>query len=589
MKPAEYWEKRSEQIAKRQFDKADAYEVEQRKEYARAATAIKRDIETFHARYAIENGVDMAEARKILTKGELKEFKMTLEEFTAKAKDNADGRWTQELNNTYYKTRITRLEALQLQINHRIEMLEGKRQRDTGDLLSDIYQDTYYRNVFELQRGMGVGVSFGRIDDEGLEKILGTKLDGRNWSQRIWDDRSKLRQQIQTKLSQAFIRGDTVDRAIRDVTERLNVSRSNAERLIQTESSFFVGQATMAGYAASSVVQKYELLATLDSKTSQTCREMDGKTFPLSEAQVGVNYPPLHVRCRTTTVAAFEDDEDPGERIARNSDGSSYYVPGNMSYLDWKKQYVDSPDDDIIKPESINKTFESIIDKAPGIKPEYKEALTERFSSGSTTAQRVFLDYVKDNAVADSSYKAGAHYSPVDRVIRLDFDEDLNNPRGRAAIFFHEMGHYVDNLAAIQKTGKATYDGVSHINIGGIEAKDFKKAILRDVQDYMQNYSKDKGLDLRSAQFEISLALAEGNGALQSAVSDIYGGVTKRRIQGRYGHSPKYWQQLPNAIEKEAFAHMFEASFDPTGKRAELMQKYLPKSFALFHKILEEI
>ncbi|MDN4069253.1 minor capsid protein [Paenibacillus vini] len=589
MKSAEYWKKRSEQIAKLQYDKADAYEIAQRREYTKSKAAIKRDIETFYARYAIENGVDMAEARKILTKGELKEFKMTLEEFTAKAKDNANGRWTQELNNAYYKTRITRLEALEMQINHRIEMLSDKRQTETGKLLGDIYKDTYHRNIYELQRGMGIGVSFAQVDDEGLKTILGAKLDGRNWSQRIWDDRSKLRQQIQTKLSQAFIRGDTIDRAVRDISERFDVSRSNAERLIQTESAFFVGQATKAGYLASGVVQKYEILATLDSRTTEVCRSLDGHLFLVSEANVGVNYPPLHVRCRTTTVAAFEDDEDPGERIARKPEGNSYYVPGNMSYMDWKKQYVDSPDDDIIKPESIIKTFEAIIDKAPGIKPEYKEALTERFNSGSTTAQRVFLDYVKDNAVADSRYKAGAHYSPVDRVIRLDFDEDLNNPRGRAAIFFHEMGHYVDNLAAIQKTGKATYDGVSHINIGVIEARDFKKAILRDVQNYMQNYSKEKGLDLRSAQFEISLALAEGNGALQSAVSDIYGGVTKRRIQGRYGHSPKYWQQLPNAIEKEAFAHMFEASFDPTGKRAELMQKYLPKSFALFHKILEEI
>lgn len=584
MKSAEYWKKRSEQIAKLQFDKADAFEVAMRKEYARATMEIKRDIETFHARYATENGVDMIEARKILTKGEHRDFKMTLEEFIEKAKDNADGRWTQQLNNAYYKTRISRLEALQLQINQRIELLTGKRQAGTGELLGDIYTDTYYRNLYELQKGMGFGTSFAKIDDAGLQAILGSKLDVRNWSQRIWDDRTKLKQQIQTKLAQAFIRGDTADRAIRDVVERLNVSRSNAERLIQTESAFFVGQATKAGYIESGIVKQYELLATLDSRTSPICRELDGKMFPVSEAQVGVNYPPLHVRCRTTTVAAFGDDEDPEERFARDPQGKYNPVPGNITYEEWKKQYIDSSDGDIIEG-----NFSALIEKIPNVSPEYKKSLEERFAAGSSTSKRVYLDYVTDNVVKDSRFKSGAHYNPLEQVINMDFEDDLKNPRGAASTFFHEFGHYVDNMAAVRKLGKSTYDGVSHIDLDGIANSAFKKAILRDVQEYMQNYARSKGLMLREAQLEISLALSEGNGALHSAISDIFGGATQLRVRGLYGHPKKYWEQLPNALEKEAFAHMFEASFDPTGKRAELMQQYLPKSFELFKQILEVI
>ena len=350
MKSAEYWQKRSEQIAKLQYDKADAYEVAQRKEYARATMEIRQDIETFYARYATENEINMAEARKILTKGEHRDFKMTLEEFIDKAKDNADGRWTQQLNNAYYKTRISRLEALQLQIGQRVELLAGKRQTGTGELLGDIYKDTYYRNLYELHKGLGFGSTFAKVDDRGLESILGAKLDGRNWSQRIWDDRTKLKQQIQTKLSQSFIRGDTADRAIRDVAERMDVSKSNAERLIQTESAFFVGQATKAGYVASGVVKQYELLATLDSRTSLICRELDGKVFPVSEAQVGVNYPPLHVRCRTTTVAYFGDEDDE-ERFARDPQGKYSPVPGNITYTTWLRENVpkETPREEVAK------------------------------------------------------------------------------------------------------------------------------------------------------------------------------------------------------------------------------------------------
>jgi SPP1 gp7 family putative phage head morphogenesis protein len=406
MKSAEYWKKRSEQIAARQFKQADDYELEQRMEFDRATVTIKRDIEAFYARFAKNNEIDMAEARKLLTTGELKEFKMTLKEFTAKAKDNADGQWTKELNNVYFRTRVSRLEALLVQINQQVEMLVGSRQAGTGALLGGIYKDTYYRTLYELQKGTGIGVSFARIDDDGLKTVLGAKLDGRNWSQRIWDDRTKLRQELQTKLSQSFIRGDSVDRTVKDVTERMNVSRSNAERLVQTESAFFTGQATMAGYKESGVVQKYEVLSTLDSRTTPICRDMDGKVFPLSEMQVGVNYPPFHVRCRTTTVPYFDDEIDPGERIARDADGKTYYVPGDITYPEWEKQYVlssEPPKGDIIKPPEYW-TFSSpdaVRSWVSEVSPEWRKSLTD----------------VETNAIRTYT---GSSYTKINRNLRED-------------------------------------------------------------------------------------------------------------------------------------------------------------------------
>lgn len=96
----------------------------------------------------------------------------------------------------------------------------------------------------------------------------------------------------------------------------------------------------MDSYKESGVVDQYEILATLDGITSDVCREMDGKVFKLSEQEVGVTYPPFHVNCRTTTVPYFDDEDDVGERIARDEDGQAYYVPGDMTYEQWKKDHV---------------------------------------------------------------------------------------------------------------------------------------------------------------------------------------------------------------------------------------------------------
>jgi SPP1 gp7 family putative phage head morphogenesis protein len=340
VKPSEYWQKRSEQVAQRQFAKADKYAASLGREYGKAMQDIQRNIEIFYQRYAINGEVSMAEARKMLSGKELTEFKMTLEEFTAKAKDNADGRWTQQLNAVYYRIRVSRYEALQLQIRQQVEMMAGNRQKELRELLADTYEDTYYRTLFEIQRGTGLGASFARIDSDGLEKILQTEFAGSNWSKRIWGDRDKLTSELRTKLAQSFIRGDRIDRTVKDLSARLGVSRSNAERLVQTESAFFVGEATAAGYEESGVVDQYEILATLDNRTSAICQSMDSRVFNLSEREVNISYPPFHARCRTTTVPYFDDEIDVGERIAKDEGGSTIYIDSNITYPQWKKKYL---------------------------------------------------------------------------------------------------------------------------------------------------------------------------------------------------------------------------------------------------------
>lgn len=85
-------------------------------------------------------------------------------------------------------------------------------------------------------------------------------------------------------------------------------------------------------------VEEYEFSATLDTKTSQTCRHQDGKHYKVSEAVPGVNYPPLHPRCRSTTLVYRENKE--GTRSARDSDGKAYKVPANLTYNEWYEKYV---------------------------------------------------------------------------------------------------------------------------------------------------------------------------------------------------------------------------------------------------------
>lgn len=340
MKSAEYWQKRAEQVANRQHLKANEYIASLRREYDRAIHSIQRDIEVFYQRFAVNNEIDMASSRKLLTSGELKEFRMSLEEFIEKAKDNADGRWTKELNNAYYKTRISRLEALQIQIRHQIKTLNESVQGGRLALSVDVYNEVYYRSIYEVHKGIGVGTTFASISPSVIQKVVSKPWGETNFSQRIWYNKEKLLRELETNLSQAFIRGDSIDRTTQLISKRLDASYSNVARIVRTETSFMVGEATFDSYKASGVVKKYQFLATLDNRTSDVCESMDLEVFKLSEKVVGVNYPPLHWNCRSTTVAYFDDEISVGERIARDNKGKVYYIPADMDYKQWYEKYV---------------------------------------------------------------------------------------------------------------------------------------------------------------------------------------------------------------------------------------------------------
>ena len=206
-------------------------------------------------------------------------------------------------------------------------------------MLTDTFADTYYQTVYEIQKGTGIGTNFALFNEDAVKKIVSKPWKWGHFSSTVWNNKDLLLGELETALSQAFIRGDRIDKVIKIFDKRMGVGYSRAANIVQTEHAYIAGEATFKGYEETGV-EKYEYLATLDTRTSQICRDMDRKTFKLSEKVVWLNYPPLHCRCRSTTVPYFEDEESYGQRIARDHEGKVYYVPEDMTYHDWYNKYV---------------------------------------------------------------------------------------------------------------------------------------------------------------------------------------------------------------------------------------------------------
>ncbi|EGT4599354.1 phage head morphogenesis protein [Clostridioides difficile] len=354
MKHKDYWRKRFEQLEETQNNKSVKYYLELEKQYKLAMNSIEKDILSWYNRFAENEGISLLEAKKLLNTRELEEFKWSVEEYIKYGKENAiNQKWMKELENASTRVHITRLEALKLQIQQQVEVLYGNELDSIDRLMRDIYTSGYYHTAFNVQQGINVGWSLMNLDANRINKVISKPwaTDGLNFSERIWGKhRPALVNELHTKLTQSIIRGENPKNLVNDFAKMFNVSKSQAKNLIMTESAFFAS-ASRKDCFNDLDVEKYEIVATLDLKTSNICRELDGKVFDMKDYQVGITAPPFHCRCRTTTAPWFEDEE--GYRAAKGKDGKTYYVPSSMKYNEWYEKYVKNNDISEIKNSAI--------------------------------------------------------------------------------------------------------------------------------------------------------------------------------------------------------------------------------------------
>jgi SPP1 gp7 family putative phage head morphogenesis protein len=340
MKHSGYWRKRFEELEKALLRQGVSVYGDIEKEYKKAIKSIEKDITIWYNRLAAGNEISFLEAKKLLSAGELEEFHWDVEEYIKRGEENSiSGKWAKQLENASAKVHISKLEAAKLQIQQHLEALFGNQLDAIDKSMRKIYSDGFYKTAFEVQKGFGVGYDFSKLDTDKIDSVMAKPwaADGKDFSSRVWQSKDKLVNTLHTELAQAVIRGDTLEAVVRNMAKRLNSSKYAAGRLVMTESAFFAAKGQQDGFNALGV-ERYEIVATLDMKTSEKCRSLDGKVFKMSEFAVGVTAPPFHCWCRTCIAPYFDDK---GERASRGKDGKIYYVPSNMKYEEWKKKFVD--------------------------------------------------------------------------------------------------------------------------------------------------------------------------------------------------------------------------------------------------------
>lgn len=309
MKPVSsevYWLRRSLANSAKAINFSEVKLLHLRKRYRNAIREIDKEIAEFYVKYGKDGKVSSAEA-SIPVRG---------------------------------KYRITRLEQLKRRITQHIDTVFGVEENIAKDILSSVYEGAYYRSIYEIQRYIGAGRHFALLTPHAVDQAISTAWSGHSYSERIWTRKKKLAQAVDDIVTNGVVLGHSNQKMATRLADRMNASYSRAKQLIRTETNYVYNQGTLQGYEAAGL-EEYQFLATLDMRTSEDCQSLDGKRFKIKDAQPGLNFPPMHPNCRSTTIPYFADiDFEAERRIARSGDGTSYLVPGRMTYPEWLRKYV---------------------------------------------------------------------------------------------------------------------------------------------------------------------------------------------------------------------------------------------------------
>ena len=342
MKNQDYWTKRKANLIYEQMDKAEKQADKFDKVYKESKSYLDKQINKIFDKFQRDYGLSERDARHVLKnmkdQKDLNELRKVLE---ARPNDPNIQRLLADLDSPAYAYRMKRLERLNDDLDRMRESIYHSEKKGSDAFYSDLMKDSYYKATFDLQQQTGLAYSFSDLPETEIKRLQGLKWTGEAYSDRIWSNTGALASSVKDELLVSLMTGRSVRDTSQAIAERFEVGQNKARRLVRTESAFFHNQMELLSYEDAEIT-KYKFVAVLDRRTSEICQEHDNKVYDTDKAVPGVNYPPLHPWCRSTTIAHDDDiDYSKLERRARNpKTGKVEYVPADMSYKEWYGKYV---------------------------------------------------------------------------------------------------------------------------------------------------------------------------------------------------------------------------------------------------------
>lgn len=340
MKNSEYWRGRFSLLERSTYKTAQAALREMEALYRQALYQTRKELDSWCARFADDNGVSLTKARRLLSTKELEEFRWDVAKYIETAqKAGLDETWQRQLRNASARVHISRLEAVETQIRQQIEELYAGQETQLTEAVRRAADDAYTGALQEAAKGLDIRFKTVSLDKGQLDALTAKAwtTDDRTFRDRCWTNKNALVQAVHKGLTQGLLRGDSPAQLTDAIAKQFDVDRYKAGRLVYTETAYYSALAEKQGFKDLGV-EKVEIIGTLDGSTCSICGQLDGKEIPLAQYAPGVTVPPFHPRCRCTTAPVIPEDFADGLRIARDEDGEEYYLPAGTKWTEWKSR-----------------------------------------------------------------------------------------------------------------------------------------------------------------------------------------------------------------------------------------------------------
>ena len=479
-KTDEYWTERALQQEQNAQIVADRYMAQIGQSLADYKHQLVSEIEKFYARYAVDNKMTHAEAKQYLTDKERREFKhVTLERFREMAL-NPDTP-TPLLDALGHRHRISRKEALLAEIERLTAELYGKPD-GIHDKVTEALSDVYIKGKIHQAKNLA---HFGIIEKpilgvDAVKHKMASNWSGKTFSTNVWGHDAAVYKSISDTINKGLTGGWSIDRMARALSERTGVAYHRADTLVRTETTFYNNLATLDTIKELGG-DHYEIVAVLDSRTSEICRLENHEVHSVKEYEPGRTAPPFHVRCRSTIRPAVKSDKpSPYFNILQN-DGSVKLATEQRSldeiFAGWERE------------------GEAVLRGVKGSKPE--------------VADKVFVAD-KPNEIDDFFKKQKSYQKWYNEL-----DE-----KQKDAIFNYTMSPH-EQINSVMRQG---YEGYRKNGLMGIEASE-----IPYVERYLQeNLELSKKLEtvFGSYKTEESFITYRGTRAEQSYFNNLIVGQT---------------------------------------------------------------
>lgn len=480
MKNNAYWTRRANLRMEEYHKNSDSTIQKISAAYDKAIKDINEDINKIFYKYQLDSGLSTTEVRELLNakipKKELDSIKKRIYNIQD---EELKIYMMAQLNAEAYKARITRLEALKESVYINIKLAADVEINQSTKLYTDNIKRAYYSNAFDIQKGLGVGFNIAEMPTETIQEILKNNWSGKHYSKRVWHNTDVLAKQLEEVITSGLMSGKSSRRMAQELQDLTDYGKFACERLIRTETTYITNAAEIESYKECGI-DRYIFIATLDLRTSSTCREHDREVYEVEKAEAGVNLPPLHPHCRSTTRAYLgEKTLNDIKRRARDPEtGKTYLVPGDMKYQDWYDKFVvDKYGKDktevfekmIKNKESDRKQFnkfkETLGKDSPNTLKEFQE-----LKYNNSNEWNLVKDYVKsreNNMI--SAFTPYSQYKEYKTIIDLDIVGLTTN---NGIKITGQSKHFIERVFGTNEDPKTNRPR------SGVEINDIKDALL---------------------------------------------------------------------------------------------------------------